>query len=264
MKPISKAFVILTSCVVAVGAALLGPLGVTVNPVQAGATVPILSATYQGGFVPIGADFRAGPSYLLVPDRTLYVPAPITLQYPGPSLRTFSTRKLSQKELARVDKAATAAGLKQRGTDFGVPNTADVPELVIGYRGQTHRILSFGVGEESLSTAQRARRTAVAKLLASLNGGTPASAIYRPQSLAVLVTGTGTPPTDTGVTIGVVDWPTEAGPLSVDPKCRVLSGPAAQAARQLLESTNELTRYRSNGETYELAVRVMLPLDRGC
>ncbi len=224
---------------------------------------PIFVATRGGGFVPFGFDQRALSDHIITADGRHYQPGVITLEYPGPALYPVFVSQLSKSELAAFDKRAKKAGLNRKSVDYGLPNTADVPALVTTYRGTQQIMLSWGVGEEGLSNAQRANRAAVKSVLApleKLNGKqvVPTAIVLTAQAattdqLAV----DGPVPT-------IIDWPVTAKPLASVGLCSVLSGSEGKAAALLLTKQNALTQYRSDGKVFNVFARISVPGDRGC
>jgi hypothetical protein len=226
---------------------------------------PVLIAQYRGGFTVEGADARSGPSFLIDANRRLYTPGAITLQYPGPAILPYSQTTLSAKQLATMEKLAKAAGLDKQRVDWGTPGTADVPELAIKYKGKLHVIYSFGVGEEGLKPTQRTARQRVKALLDAMSTTAGfAGPLYRPTSLVITARETRPEDTPPDLQVQQVNWPTAVPPLSGFAQCGVLEGNDAAAALTLVQTTNELTQYKSNGKTYRVFVRAALPGDGGC
>ncbi len=254
-----RAFIAVISVTVAV---LFGQIR---NPAQGTSTerATILSIGSSGGFVPVGFDFRNSARNIVNYDGSHYRPGPITMQYPGPALYPLLQNKFSKADLAKIDKLARAAGLHTKGFDWGVPNTADVPNLTVSYRGTKHSIASFGVGEESLTAKQRSARKAVSALLAFL-ASTPGK-VVKPTAVVMISSKThAAPTTDSNVPVVTVDWPADSVPLASVTSCRQVTEKQGAVAAAFLAKQNELTRYRSGGVVYQVFARVYVPGDWGC
>jgi hypothetical protein len=242
-------------------------LTATVGRASAGTSpgAVVYSATYRGGFTIPGTDFRTVPAQLIDTNRNLYSPGAITMIYPGPALFPIIKTPVSKSRMQAFDRLAREAGLQRSRLDWGTPNTADVPDLVLTYRGKTHTIPSFGVGEESLTKAQQTNRQRVRKLMDSIGSlASPSGSLYTPTSLVIaprLAVPEDTPP---DLTVQRLDWPDSIGTLDNTPSCAVLSGPNAAAALRVLQQANDLTQFRSNGKFYRVLVRPALPGDLGC
>jgi hypothetical protein len=254
----------LTALVVSSPAALAAtskkPAKTTTTP----ATVTILTVGRFGGFVPQGYDQRSNEEHIVRSDGQHYSPGPVPSIYPGPALSPVLVDQLTKPQLAELDRRAKAAGLDRPSTDWGIPNTADVPNLVITYRGRVHSIPSFGVGEGSLSKQQRAARASV-KTVLDLLVVSPKATLYKPT--AVVLTAQGVQPGDNDPSAPaptVVDWPKGAPVLGNGGSCQLIGGESGKVVAALLSAQNELTQYRSENFTYRVFARISVPGDRGC
>ena len=150
-----------------VGAMLPAP-GASAVP-EAGDAV-IITMISVGGFIGgENVDFHQVPLHSAVADGRHFtrVVAP-SISGDRPMLVPVRVETLAAADLKKLDRLARAAGLAHAKTDFGIPNTADVPDLLVLYRGQATKIRSYGIGEEVLPKAQRARRAKVEALLTFL------------------------------------------------------------------------------------------------
>ena len=96
-------------------------------------------------------------------------------------------------------------------------------------------------------------------------------AAYRYQSLRVFVTAA-QPQEPADLEPSFADWPL-ATPLAAfgaplvgfaEMRCGVVTGNELEALRAALENTNQLTFWRSEGATYQLTPRPLLPHESGC
>ncbi len=259
MKPFFAS--VLLTAVVAVGSSFgsvaCGTSVTKPNPAKAA----ILTVGSSGGFVPQGYDFRNSARNMVLGDGSHFRPGAITMQYPGSALYPLQQGRFKRTELATIDRLAGAASLADRGFDWGIPNTADVPNLTVNYRGNKHSITSFGVGEESLTPRQRSARKAVASLLAYLDKQ-PGTTV-KPTAL-VMIASRADESATAHETLEARDWPTGAVPLASVGSCAVVTGPAGRAAAVFLAKQHELTSYRDRGVLYRVIARVHVPGDWGC
>lgn len=238
--------------------AVVAPMTATVRALGAGpaSATSILVVRSEGGFVPAYFDVRQPPRASLMSDGRLYRPGAMTMEYPGPALVPITVARLGRSERAAVDRLAHAAGLHRRDRDLGRPPTADVPDLVITYRGVTTRIASYGVGEELLPRAQRDARLAVARLLSRVDGF--GGAVVPPTAVVAAIREATSGDAGDGITPGVLTW--QWRPLA-ETSCVVIAEPAAVDA---LSGARETTQYRSEGRLWRVFARPMVPGDAGC
>ncbi len=228
------------------------------------APAAILVASTSGGLVPVGFDIRSGPAYLVDSNVTFYAPGPAPAIYPGPALTPLFQRSVTKDEIASLDRAARAAGLNAVRRDWGFPQTADVPELAITYRGVTNTIPSFGVGEESLPVAVRQRRKAVSELLLSLNrGARPTTAVKADRIILFARQATADEVSADGIQPNMIDWPSSVTGFPFDGGCVDLQGKAGKTVGTLLQSATQLTLFRSGKYTYQVFARIGVPGDSG-
>jgi hypothetical protein len=223
------------------------------------ATAVVLDVRLTGGFAPAYTDFRAVPVHV-VTDRQHFTPMATTAEFPGPMLAPFEVSPVTRSTLRQIDKLAEAAGLRGKVVDWGLPPTADVPELRVTYRGRVQSIASWGVGEELLTPKQREARRKVAALLGSLP--TKAGTTFKPVRVVLAVqladpsaVPNGSPAPE------VKDWPTAAEDISSSGGCMMITSPSGIAALTVAKST---TQFRRSAKTWQVYARPLLPGDRGC
>jgi hypothetical protein len=229
----------------------------------------VLSMRSDGGFAPMFTDFRTPPRHLITPSRVHYRPADMTTDSNSLVSKVVSDQ-MSKPDLAKVDALATAAGLNQK-VDWGLPNTADVPNLTITYRGRAQSIPSYGVGEESLTKKQQSARRRVASLLEFLDkrrGGKevkPAALVAAaleaqdvPQSGKKALRSSGSL---ANPAIRVQDWPSSAPSLSKIGDCSVITDPTTVVT---LTTAPDTVRFRSDNKVWQVFARIKLPGDKSC
>jgi hypothetical protein len=222
----------------------------------------LLRVSYQGGFSRAGTDTRSIPTAVLTTDGRLFRPGVVAQQFPGPALNPVTVTQLSTGDLARVIVLADAAKLTKL-LNLGHPPTADVPELVVSYRGFTNAVASAGVGESSLSAAQQAERKTIRALVEFLTSR-PGERLYAPESVWIGVIRYDQTNVDPNGQQNPQPWPAEAFDLREMGGCKVLAGSQAKAAIATLSKANDQTPFTSSGYTYNVIARPMLPGDPGC
>ncbi len=254
---------------VIVGAGLLA-LIVSAQPNATAATKKkpavstVLTVGRFGGFVPQGYDIRSLHEHVVRSDGQHFVPGPVPASYPGPALSPVLVDQFTKAQLTTLDRRAKAAGLDRKSPDWGMPNTADVPNLVINYRGRSHTIPSYGVGEESLTKQQRAARASVKALVDGLVVKGPGMQ-YKPTAVVLIAQGVQPGDNDPSAPApAVVDWPKGVPVLGNGGSCQVITGEPGKAVATLMASQNGLTQYRSEGFVYRVFARISVPGDRGC
>ncbi len=233
-----------------------GPDGA--NPIQ----TPLFSATYSGGFVPFGYNTRRPYEHIVGKSGLHSRPQRLSPKKVAPALIPILQGQLTADEITQLDRMAVAAGLDKPKIDFGFPNTADVPELVVVYRGQTHVIVSSGVGEEGLTGEQQAHRADVRSIVSWLDARKPGRRV-KPRALvaaAIKIDSSAleqNPPK-------VVMWPKKGTSLAMIGSCKAIGGDFDSTAVKLIGSQNSATRYQQNGIVYQVYARIFIPGDPGC
>jgi hypothetical protein len=228
---------------------------------QAGAvraSIVVLDARLAGGFAPASSSFGAVPLHL-VTDTQHFSTIGVASEFGRSMLQPVTVSPIRATTLRRIDKLAKAAGLTGATIDWGIPPTADVPELQVQYRGRRHSIASWGVGEELLNPTQRAARRKVAELLAALpNDGT----VFKPSRVVLAVQLADPSAVANGAPAPQLkDWPADAEDISSSGGCMIITTKSGIAA---LTSANAFTQFRKSAKTWQVFGRPMLPGDKGC
>ena len=148
-----------------------GPTTIAVEAVPE----PLLSIGSSGGLIDYRFKFSRLPKVVVASTGQLFTQGPTTMIYPGPMLPNVRARTLTKAGVVRLRTLVARAGL-DRAADYGRPAIADVPALVIRYLPAnatfvTNTLPSFGVHEESLTSAQRAGRAKVRALMVAFEAG---------------------------------------------------------------------------------------------
>jgi hypothetical protein len=251
----------------------------------AGADQLVLRVETAGGFTPPEFQLRLIPEFSLYGDGSLLTPGPQIEIYPPPALPSVQTQPISEDGVQAILQAAIDAGVDTGNdmTDMGSTAIADAPTttFTISANGETH---SFGVYALGISTGRppgmsqeeyQARRTLAAFVgqLGDLGSWLPAGSVgattaYEPTGSRVYV---GDVRRDDTLHQSKVAWPL-ATPLAtfgedtdLGYRCGVVTGPDwTDTLAPVAGQTNELTPWTSEGSSFGLVFRPLLPDETGC
>jgi hypothetical protein len=238
----------------------------------------VLQVSTGGGFVAPATNLRALPSFTLLGDGTVLVPAAIAEIFPGPAVAPISRARLTEDQVQQVLVRAGAAGLLDAASvdygDMGAVGIADVgtTTLTIQADGATFTRSAYALGMDGagtqLSAAQSAARAALTRFLSALPTG--GDAVYVPASYTVFVgPATGTPQAGAAPVLWPLagDLATIGTPGLADYRCLVVAGADAATLGAALAKANEQTQWLSSpsgNATFSLVVRPGIPGDPGC
>jgi hypothetical protein len=240
-----------------------------------------------GGFVPPTYQVRQLPWLSIYGDGRVMVPGPQIEIYPGPAVPNVVTFRISEEGLQKVLEEALAAGLLGADAHYDYPGIADAgtTTFTVVAGGKRHVVSAYALSEGGAMDSQldpetlRAR-TALLKFqeraldLRSWLGAAviePESA-YRFAALRIFVAPP--QPADQDLQPSFLNWPL-ATPLASfgapvvapslgDARCAVVSGDELATLLPAVQSSNELTLWRSGGKEYQLILRPLLPDESGC
>lgn len=252
----------------------------------AGATDLVLRLRYVVGFVAPSAHLVDLPVISVYGDGTVIVPGPQIAIYPGPALPNLQRATITPAGMQILLEAARDAGLlgPDAHYDLGGIMDASSAEFTLNADGRIHTISAYALMEGSDtpqgSDAQVAEaRTKLARLqaqLGSLEGllGAELGSLspYEADAIQLLVSA-GAPDDGQGLTQQPVAWPLSS-PLATfgevlpalfqGQRCGVVSGADVDLLMPLLEKANTLTPWTSDGASFGLMVRPLLPGEEGC
>lgn len=251
----------------------------------AGAGDLILRISNEGGFLPAEFMLTAMPGFSLFGDGAVLTPGAQIELYPGPALPPLVATRLTEEGIQAVLRAALDAGLDQDRdyTDLGAVGIADASTTVftLTIDGATHvtRIYALGelqqqpVGMSDDEFAARARLLDFQSSIQDLRGTLPAGsvgddAMFAPAGLRLFVSDYRG---ERDLLQMAIEWPL-ATPLAEfgEPaaaaayRCAAVTGDDLDAVLPLAREANQLTPWRSQGVSYAIAFRPLLPDESGC
>ncbi|MCU0504184.1 MAG: hypothetical protein MUE82_00190 [Chloroflexi bacterium] len=262
----------------------------TAEPIMhpTGANELVLRQELGGGFVPYEWILSNLPIVSIYGDGRVITQGPRIEIYPGPALPNLRVARISEDGLQKILAAAAEAGILGNDAHYDYPGIADAPTTIftVNAGGATSRVSAYalGIGEDAsmIPPADAAARAELADFAAKLGdlpgwlGPDVVSADEPFDFASIRVYAQAADPTsqDQGIEPTVVDWPL-AVPLATfgepfrpgaEPamRCGVVAGDDLATLRPALEAANQLTYWRSGGETFSLILRPLLPEESGC
>ena len=237
-----------------------------------------------GGFVPPGLLLTELPTLSLYGDGRVITQGPQIMIYPGPALPNLIERSVSQGGVDAIVKAARKAGLRGEDRQLPLDTVADAPTttftLVAGGRRHVTSVYALGMEESArLPARDREARKALADFHARLTGlesWLPDGSVgpehrFEIQKLRIFVR-PGTPVAeDPSLQQPPAEWPlpqplSELGGPADQPelRCGVVAGDNLELLLPRVMQANQLTPWISEGITYTLLFRPLLPDESGC
>jgi len=251
-----------------------------------GADELVLRMAIGGGFVPVEYNLRAIPGVSLFGDGRLIVEGPMIEIYPGPAMPNLQVSRLTEEAVQAILAEAEKAGLLGKDASYDYPCVADLPTttFTVVSDGQTHTVTAYARGVEEGTTGScgdveiddeaRARLLEFSRKLGDLRNWLPEGSVgaeeqYTPTEMRVYVRPyVGTPELEQAA----VPWPLE-GSLSDfgepdgnldETRCGVVSGGDLETLLEEAYTANELTPWTSDGASYALIFRPLLPDEHTC
>ncbi len=253
-----------------------------------GADELVLRVEVGGGLVAPGWILSEMPTISIYGDGRVITRGPQIEIYPGPALPNLLVSRVSEDGLQRILAAASEAGIVGRDASYPYPLIADAPTttFVVDAGGTTSTVSAYalGLGEDTsvLSPEDAAARADLADFAARLGDlpgwlgrdGASAEAPYDFDAIRIYAQQATPAAQDPEPSPTIADWPL-ATPLAAfgepfrattEPamRCGVVEGDDLATIRPALESANQLTYWRSGGETWSLILRPLLPDEAGC
>jgi hypothetical protein len=253
-----------------------------------GAEELVLRIEVGGGLVAPGWILSELPTISIYGDGRVITRGPQIEIYPGPALPNLRVSRVSEDGLQRILAAAVEAGIVGRDASYPYPLIADAPTTTFhanaGGTTATVSAYALGLGEDTsvLAPEDAAARADLADFAAKLgdlpgwlgSGLVSSEAPYDFDAIRVFAQRATPAAQDPEPSPTIVDWPL-ATPLAefgepfratAEPsmRCGVVTGDDLATIRPALESANQLTSWRSGGETWSLILRPLLPDEAGC
>lgn len=236
----------------------------------------------------------AGPDQnaLSIPQVSVYADGRVISEgaqidiYPGPALPSLHLARLSPAGLGRVLEAAAQTGLTAGDRHLPMRGIADAhtTTFTVIREGETHVVTAEALGleaghEDQIDATELQARRALVDFQSALSYlapwlGTDVLAEGLPFEFDELriFPRPGLPPDEPDLAQPDLEWPLaeplmsfgEPFPMGEDARCGTVSGEDLQALLPLVMSANQLTRWESGGEFYELLLRPLLPDESGC
>jgi hypothetical protein len=252
----------------------------------------VLRIDSGGGFVPPEFLLSDLPDLSLLGDGRLVVLGPQIEIYPGPALPNLQVRQLTEDGVQALMEAARDAGLFGPDAHYDNACITDVPTttFTLVAEGKTHVISAYALGlggvEEDetcvpnpADAAARRKLAEFQELAFGLDTWMPEGSVGPEQEFAFDELRLFVEPAsvdtvgDEGIEPTVVDWPLDT-PLAdfgsptpdapAGERCGTVSGADLDALMADLRDANQLTLWDSDGETYRLFLRPLLPDESGC
>ncbi len=238
-------------------ASTLPPTSVGGLAYATGADDVVIQVSYEGGFIPLEAQFATTPAALVTGDGRYLTTGPTTLEFPGallPNLRqqTITPAGIEQL-LAEADELGLLAAVEYARPD----NIADAPDTVVTITtgGQTyeHAAYALGFGPDPESGA-RLTLLEYVRTLTDLAGTVgdqlgpddtfePVAYVIRAEAVDLATMTFEVEPT-------VEPWPADAPVRLADVgECAEV---AAEAVGALFADANQLTFFEDGGVTYQV------------
>jgi len=237
-------------------ASTLPPTSVGGLAYTTGADDVVIQVSYEGGFVPLEAQFATTPTALVTGDGRYITTGPTTLEFPGallPNLRqqTITPAGIEQL-LAEADELGLLAAVEYARPD----NIADAPDTVVTITtgGETYEHAAYALGLEPETDPAR---VALADFVATMTD--PAGTIgdqlgpdaaYEPAAYVIRAEAVDLATMTFEVEPTVEPWPADAPVRLADVgECAEI---AAEAVAALFADANQLTFFEDGGVTYQV------------
>ncbi len=268
-------------------ALLAGACGRTTGPGNGGIDHPtgahqlVLRVDVGGGFIAPDYSLRQIPRFSLFGDGTLITQGPQMEIYPGPALPALIATPISEEGVQAILEATRGAGLFGPNRHYDFPCIADVgtTTFTLNAEAEHHVVSAYALSEgqsdcPGVDTGARAKLARFQAKLGDLRSWLPEGSVgqdgqYAFTELRVYVRPYTGDPT---LSEREVAWPLTT-PLAdfgqavanlPDTRCGVVGGDELATLLPDVRSANELTPWTSEGRSYGLLFRPLLPDEHGC
>ncbi|GIW04776.1 MAG: hypothetical protein KatS3mg059_1396 [Thermomicrobiales bacterium] len=285
----------------AFGTALAFPMGAQARPLRTHSAAtpgpapsePVIRIDVAGGFVPAEVAYSTIPKFVLYATGSVIFEGPVPLIYPPPVLPNLRQTMLTEAGVQMVVSAAREAGLLDGNRRYENHLVADAPTTVftVWADGHVTRVMVYALAYGNDPSWSPAEREAVERIrhfyeqAMDLVSWLPAEVIVRAdepypiERLQVIAEpidpAAPTPdPHDPIANQPAKDWPLPVSlgnlerlslpGLPDSARCAVFSDEEAQILVSAFRQANLRTPWISDGTTYHLYVRPLLPGESGC
>jgi hypothetical protein len=264
-----------------------GPSGTRIADPPPGRGQLILRMDTSGGFVAPQTTLQQIPAFSLYGDGLTITQGAQMEIYPGPALPSVIVTQITPEGVQALVQAALDAGLGANHS-YTTMTISDMPTstftLMTNGVAYTTSVYALGAGggtAPGMSSSERAARAGLEKFsaeLSDLRGSLPQGSVgadkqYTPEGLRVFVQPP-QPAPDPALDQKAATWPLST-PLSrfgkpapglpgTGTRCGTVTGSDLDRLLPLARSANQLTPWRSDGATFSLVFRVLLPDEEGC
>lgn len=255
-----------------------------------GADELVLRVQVGGGFIPVEFHFTQVPQFSVYGDGRVIFLGPQIEIYPPPALPNLRVLRLSEEGLQQLLAAAGDAGLIGESRHYPNDFVADASTtaFTVNAGGQTAVVTAYALGLDN-ETVTEEEQTELEQIVAfvermiDLTSWLPESAIVEPDDAyqidrlqAVVgaevfgVTagagGTPVPPVawPLATPLDVFGEPYEAGGLVDGARCAEITGDDLATLLPILQRANVYTPWQSDGQTYQVLFRPLLPDEPAC
>lgn len=245
----------------------------------------ILQIAVGGGFVPVEFNLTELPAFSLYGDGKAIALGPQIAVYPAPALPNLQEMQVTEEGIQRILASALEAGLS--GPDRSLENDriADAPTttftVVAGGDTHTTAVYALGIdvdGPEDVTDQQedRQRLRQFQQRATDLQQWLSADQIsalrlFEPERMRLFVEPGAPDRPEPGLQQPELAWPLDVDltafgePHTLEGyRCGVVAGADLQTLLSVAEGANQLTPWVSDGQTYKVLFRPLLPHESGC
>ncbi|MDP9242588.1 MAG: hypothetical protein M3O84_05370 [Actinomycetota bacterium] len=257
------------------------------SPAPGSSDALVLRMDTSGGFVAPQTTLQSMPGFSLFADGRVITQGAQMEIYPGPALPSVVVTQITPEGDQALVQAALDAGLGANHS-YTTLTISDMPTTTftlmtngVTYTTSVYALGAGGGTAPGMSSSERAARAALEKFsaeLTDLRGSLPQGSVgadkqYTPGGLRVFVQ-LPQPTPDPGLDQKAATWPLSTplarfgkpapGIPGTGTRCGTVTGSDLDRLLPLARSANQLTPWRSEGATFSLVFRVLLPDEEGC